>query len=361
MSSHYNLPNASAGNRFGTRIKLHEATIIWTIENFRFHEAIGKLLESPTFSAIDDNETKWYTKLEPNGDNSENNDYITFRVSLYPGCERKEAFAEFSAYILDKDFKETSAFKKTLKVYQFFSSSPSAAHGNRWGWAKFQIKDEDFRSNLLIDDKLTIKCVITYYLPDAVDNTANECYNTRLYPDVPECNLSHHYGLLLENRDIADVVLSIKGKEFSAHKVILAARSPVFAVMFKHDAKENKENRVNIDDMDEEVVSEMLRYIYTGKCEKLPELAYGLLAAGDKYDLNHLKMICAEELYKNLSVENAASILALADMHGVKELKNEVIKFITTRPTEILNTAGWKSIRSNFELADEVSLAIARR
>ncbi|XP_065205316.1 speckle-type POZ protein B-like [Planococcus citri] len=369
MSSHCSSICTSADGHLDTKIKLYKATYIWTIENFKFHDGIGKPITSSSFSALDDGETKWKLNLTPNN-NFNGDDHVSFYVNLSVDSVHKEAFADLYVCILDKTMKETSSFQRSRKVRKFIATSSASEPGDIgvsvWGWCEFQKKDENFKNNLLVDDRLTFKCVIKYFIPvaNAIDNTLHECKkkNTQLYPNIPECNISDQFGLLFENRDFADVILSINGTESPAHKYILAARSRVFAAMFKHDAKENEENRVNIDDMDEEVVTEMLRYIYTGKCERLSELAYGLLAAGDKYDLDHLKMISAEELYKNLSVENAASILVLADMHGVRELKNGVIEFIISKPVEVFGTEGWKSVRSNFNLADEVtSLALARQ
>jgi len=72
------------------------------------------------------------------------------------------------------------------------------------------------------------------------------------------------------------------GTEFEAHKAVLAARSPVFAAMFEHEMEERKKNRVEITDVDVEVLREMLRFIYTGKSNALDKMADDLLAAADK-------------------------------------------------------------------------------
>jgi speckle-type POZ protein len=74
----------------------------------------------------------------------------------------------------------------------------------------------------------------------------------------------------------------VNGREYYAHKAILAARSPVFAAMFEHEMEEKKQNRVEITDMDHEVLREMLRFIYTGKATNLEKMHDELLAAADK-------------------------------------------------------------------------------
>lgn len=102
---------------------------------------------------------------------------------------------------------------------------------------------------------------------------------------VPECRLSDDFGQLFENQKFSDVTLAVSGREFQAHKAILAARSPVFAAMFEHEMEERKHNRVEILDVDHEVLREMLRFIYTGKAASLDKMADDLLAAADKVNI----------------------------------------------------------------------------
>jgi hypothetical protein len=52
--------------------------------------------------------------------------------------------------------------------------------------------------------------------------------------------------------------------------------------MFEHEMEERKHNRVEITDVDHEVLREMLRFIYTGKATNLEKMADDLLAAADK-------------------------------------------------------------------------------
>ena len=52
--------------------------------------------------------------------------------------------------------------------------------------------------------------------------------------------------------------------------------------MFEHEMEEKKLNRVEITDVDDEVMKEILRFIYTGKAPNLEKMADDLLAAADK-------------------------------------------------------------------------------
>lgn len=100
--------------------------------------------------------------------------------------------------------------------------------------------------------------------------------------------------------------------------------------MFEHEMEERKQNRVDITDVDHEVLREMLRFIYTGKATNLEKMADDLLAAADKYALERLKVMCEEALCTSLAIENAADILILADLHSADQLKAQAIDFINT-------------------------------
>ena len=124
--------------------------------------------------------------------------------------------------------------------------------------------------------------------------------------------MSDDLGNLFESSQFADVTLACNGREFQCHKAILTSRSQVLAAMFEHDMKERMNNRVEVKDMDPEVMAEMLRFLYTGKAANLENMAADLLAAADKYALDRLKVMCEEALCNNLTVENVSEVLILA-------------------------------------------------
>jgi speckle-type POZ protein len=70
--------------------------------------------------------------------------------------------------------------------------------------------------------------------------------------------------------------------------------------------------------------------------------------------------MCEEALCTNLSIENAADILILADLHSADQLKAQSIDFINTHATDVMETAGWKSmIQSHPHLIAEAFRALA--
>ena len=108
---------------------------------------------------------------------------------------------------------------------------------------------------------------------------------------MPSSNLPQHLGQLLESHAGADVTFAVSGESFTAHKNILAARSPVFKAKFFGGMEETSSESVVIEDMEAAVFKSMLHFIYTDMAPELdgdlePQAAatkaQHLLAAADR-------------------------------------------------------------------------------
>lgn len=303
-----------------TQIKVIKFSYMWTINNFSFcREEMGEVLKSSTFSAGASDKLKWCLRVNPKGLDEESKDYLSLYLLLV-SCNKSEVRAKFKFSILNAKREETKAME-SQRAYRF-------VQGKDWGFKKFIRRDFllDEANGLLPDDKLTLYCEVSV-VADSVNFPGQ---NNATQFKVPDCKLSDDLSQLFESQKFSDVILSVGKLEFYAHKAILAARSPVFAAMFEHEMEEKKQNRVEITDMDHEVLNEMLKFIYSGKAPNLEKMADELLAAADKYDLERLKVMCEEALCSNLSVETAADVLILADMHSAQQLKAHAIDFINT-------------------------------
>ncbi|PIO41026.1 hypothetical protein AB205_0193970 [Aquarana catesbeiana] len=73
-------------------------------------------------------------------------------------------------------------------------------------------------------------------------------------------------------------------------------------------------------------------------------LNHWLKSAAKQYALERLKVMCEEALCSNLSVENAAEILILADLHSADQLKTQAVDFINYHASDVMETSGWKSM-----------------
>jgi len=334
-----------------TQVKVVKFSYMWTISNFSFcREEMGEVLKSSTFSAGQNDKLKWCLRVNPKGLDDESKDYLSLYLLLV-SCNKSEVRAKFKFSILNAEREETKAME-SQRAYRF-------VQGKDWGFKKFIRRDFllDEGNGLLPDDKLTLFCEVSV-VADSVNISGQ---SNAVQFKVPDCSLSDDFGGLFDSSQFADVVLTSGSREFHCHKAILTSRSRVFSAMFEHDMEESKRNRVDVTDVDSDVMADMLRFIYTGKAPNLETMAADLLAAADKYALDRLKVMCEEALCNSLTVENVSEILILADLHSADQLKATAIDFINTHHvTDVMETAGWKQmVSSNPHLIAEAFKALA--
>ena len=154
---------------------------------------------------------------------------------------------------------------------------------------------------------LALYCEVTVHLL----NNPVEHTGSKHQINVPAFDVGCKLGSALKEEYFTDVTLVVGKKEFKAHKVILAVQSPVFRAMFGSEMVESKSNRVEIHDIDQESMEEMLTFIYTWKAPNVGQMASKLLVPADKYQLDHLKLMCEEVLCRDVKVENVVDVLVL--------------------------------------------------
>lgn len=98
--------------------------------------------------------------------------------------------------------------------------------GKDWGFKKFIRRDFllDEANGLLPEDKLTIFCEVSV-VADSVNISGQ---SNIVQFKVPECKLSEDLGNLFDNEKFSDVTLAVGGREFQAHKAILAGNYSIF-------------------------------------------------------------------------------------------------------------------------------------
>jgi len=152
------------------------------------------------------------------------------------------------------------------------------------------------------------------------------------------------------SKEFSDVLIKCQDRTFEAHQIILSARSPVFRGMFQADMKEKKNQQMEIEDIEPDVVVEMLKWCYTRSCvatEENPDLdmVSDLLVASDKYQIATLKNVCQTLLSSHLKVDNSLKFLFFGDMYGAQELKNEAMDIVVNNMSGIIVTEEWKECK----------------
>ena len=155
--------------------------------------------------------------------------------------------------------------------------------------------------------------------------------------------------------------IEVRDKLFRAHRAVLASRSGVFHKMFEIDMKEKEEGRVKISDIEHDVMSDLLAYIYTGCAPQIKSHTEDLLLAADKYHIPDLVSLCEDELRSNLTPTNVADVVLLADslQLGSRKSKETCIYFIKENAEEVYKSESWKKLKeSSLELAVEITEAV---
>jgi speckle-type POZ protein len=268
----------------------------------------GQKLDSILFSPQETPNRKWQLRLYDRGAQIEI--YVFHRNST----GREEQFlkpTQLQMSILNRRGKKV--------LQQIVQSTPLCSYYVQFGYSKgYAIKCQQE------DGSLTFYCKIITHVKieasaDPPAGVAINCLN----------ELSTQLGELFDKMPSSDVNFNIGGREFPAHKLILAARSKVFEAKFKHSTKENVTNQIDIEDIKPEVFQELLRFIYTGRVSiaTMETMAVGLFIAADKYLLSGLKNECENYLIHDMSPDNCIELLLNSNlMNSSEQLKNEAAK-----------------------------------
>ncbi|TVU42590.1 hypothetical protein EJB05_09008, partial [Eragrostis curvula] len=202
------------------------------------------------------------------------------------------------------------------------------------------------------NDRLTMECVVTVRMEPRVSKT-------KVFPriKVPPSDFKRQLANLMEDKEGADVMFSVAGEMFAAHKAILAMRSPVFKAQLCGPLSEAGKQPIVIEDMQPDVFRVLLYFIYTDSMKghgdleenydsKKCQMIHHLLVAADRYDVARLKLLCESILCKNLDVKNVATTLALADQHQCDSLKDACIEFMSCLSTmdDLVATQGYQDL-----------------
>lgn len=185
---------------------------------------VGKYITSAAFLV---GGHTWSIRYYPDGYNSSSEDYISF--FLEPIDYVGNMFAHFRFCLLGQ-------FHVPVPIPSFWAGMhsntfSSTAHEQR-GCPCFVRRKELQNSPHLEDNTFRIRC------ESAV--TMVKVHAVVPFLASPSQDLHRHLGDLLESKVGADMTFIVGGKLFTAHRIVLAVRSPVFVAQFFGPMKENE-------------------------------------------------------------------------------------------------------------------------
>ncbi|CAM0885570.1 unnamed protein product [Alopecurus aequalis] len=153
---------------------------------------------------------------------------------------------------------------------------------------------------------------------------------------VPSPNIVTHLEQLLVSEHGADVIFLVEEKEISAHRLIIAARSP----LLHEGVVESVENIVWFDDMKAAIFKVILHFIYTDQLPPMDNLllddvgnammVFGdILMAACRFRLERMKAMIENLLAVSVSEDSVLSTLKLARRYHCFELEDYCVEFIS--------------------------------
>ena len=154
----------------------------------------------------------------------------------------------------------------------------------------------------------------------------------------------------------SDMIVRVGSADIPAHKCILAAQSPVMAAAIEHSDRFNGvHNCLVVQGFEEQVVRELVLFLYTGETENLASLALDLYRLSDLYLITTLKNICEVELAAQLNVHNALDLLHLASLASGTSLKMRILpRLAKLQPQWYRNERFDAFISNNAHLARDI-------
>ncbi|XP_060915472.1 kelch-like protein 7 [Labrus mixtus] len=134
---------------------------------------------------------------------------------------------------------------------------------------------------------------------------------------------------------LCDVTLVVQGKHFPAHRVVLAAASHFFSLMFTTRMMESMSHEVELRSAEPEIIELLIEFIYTARISVNSSNVQSLLDAANQYQIEPVKKMCAEFLKGQIDATNCLGISALADCMDCPELKAAAEDFFQLHFTEV--------------------------
>ncbi|KAH0860488.1 hypothetical protein HID58_088749 [Brassica napus] len=308
---------------------------------------VGKFVASETFNVGD---YTWAIYFYPDGKSPEDNSsYVSLFIAL--ASEGADVRALFELTLVDQSgngkHKVHSHFGRALE-----SGPYTLKYRGSMGYKRFFKKSTLESSDYIKDNSLLVRCRV------GVVKSCTEGQRNYNIP-VPVSNLGQQFGNLLESGKGCDVTFEVDEETFSAHKLVLAARSPVFRAQLFGPLRDRNTDRIEIEDMESPIFKDflftnvpsgifswgatpvLLHFIYWDELPDMQELmgidsksastlvAQHLLVVADRYALERLKVICESRLCEGITINTAATTLALAEQHHCFQLKAVCLKFVS--------------------------------
>ncbi|KAG9333140.1 hypothetical protein JZ751_013398 [Albula glossodonta] len=140
---------------------------------------------------------------------------------------------------------------------------------------------------------------------------------------------------LRKQRTLCDVSLVVQGRHIPAHRVVLAAASHFFYLMFTTNMLESTSHEVELKNAEPEIIELLVEFVYTARISVNSNNVQSLLDAANQYQIEPVKKMCVDFLKEQVDAANCLGISVLAECLDCPELKTAADDFIHQHFTEV--------------------------
>ncbi|XP_078264610.1 actin-binding protein IPP isoform X2 [Rhinoraja longicauda] len=138
--------------------------------------------------------------------------------------------------------------------------------------------------------------------------------------------------------DFCDVRLQVEQQVFSVHRLVLAASSPYFAVLFAGGLQETGQSLVHIHGIEAEIFTLLLDFIYTGVISVSIKNVQEVILAADMLQLTEIVNMCSEFLKGQIDPSNCVGIYQFAEQIACHDLAEFSESYIYVHFMEVCKT-----------------------
>lgn len=293
----------------------------------------------------------WAIYFYPDGKNPEDSStYVSVFIAL--ASDGTDVRALFELTLVDQTggqkHKVHSHFHRALEGGPYTLKYK----GSMWGYKRFFRRAALEQSEFLKDDCLLLECTVGV--------VRSRMERPKQYSILmPPSDMGSSFKNFLDNEIGCDIVFKVGDEKFNAHKLVLAARSPVFKAQFFGLVGNPNMDTVVVEDMEPSIFKAMLLYIYSDSLPDVHEImgsnsscsfaimVQHLLAAADRFGLDRLKLLCECKLCDEITIETVPTTLSLAEQHRCVQLKTACLKFAAANLNAVMHSEGFRYLEES--------------
>ena len=141
-----------------------------------------------------------------------------------------------------------------------------------------------------------------------------------------------------------DVKLVVGNQNYKAHKHVLSKSSMYFEAMFSHDMVEKEMEKIELHEINPVGFSAMMEYFYHGHVTLNPDNTPHVLEAARFFHIEWLRDACRNFLVRRLCLENFESVLELADVYCLGDLRADIMHTISSQFSKLARQSLFMSV-----------------